>query len=288
MRFSSPPLRSRLARPRALSPFVALGLGVVGSFASVSSAHADDEGMAAASSSIPAPPPPDACADARATATTLVENGKLGEARRKLLYCAQATCRDHEECRQSLEQVNARVAHLRLDATDHEGHSLSRVTVTLDGKPLPDGVGTDLTVDPGTHVFELRHASGAVVRREVTLAEGERGRRERVVLDAEESVPGEGRRLAGQFVTGAAGAALIAAVVLTVIAAGTDSQCTQVPIVTGFQTVCSDRPRSFAPAAIAYATAATAGVVGVALWATAPTREGVTVGVGPRGLVGQF
>ena len=158
----------------------------------------------------------------------------------------------------------------------------------MDGKALSDGVGTDLTVDPGPHVFELRHASGAVHEREVTLAEGERGRREVVVLDAEESVPGEGRRSAGKVVTAGAGVALVAAVVLTVVAAGTDSQCTQVPIVTGLHSVCSEQPRSFAPAAIAYATAATAGVVGIAFWATAPSREGVLVGMGPRGLSGRF
>lgn len=162
------------------------------------------------------------------------------------------------------------------------------MTLTLDGKALTGGVGADLSVDPGPHVFELRHASGEVQRREVTLAEGERGRREVVVLDAEESVPGEGRRLAGKVVTVGAGAALVAAVVLTVVAAGTDQQCTRIPIVTGFQSVCSDRPRSFAPAAIAYATAASAGVVGIALWATAPSREGVSLAMGPWGLSGRF
>lgn len=180
------------------------------------------------------------------------------------------------------------MAHVRIDAAGRDGRALTRVTVAVDGQPRSDGAGTDLTVDPGAHVFEVRHASGAVQRREVTLAEGERGRRELVVLDAEESMPGEGRRRAGQIVTVGAGAALVAAVVLTVIAGGTDTQCTQVPIVTGFQAVCSERPRTFAPAAIAYATAASAGVVGIALWATAPSKAEVSLGLGPGGLVGQF
>ncbi len=241
-----------------------------------------------AASSTPAAEAWDACTDAHDSGTTLLEKGKLTEARKRFLYCAQSTCRDHEACRQRLERVTARVAHVRIDASDRDGRALSRVTVAVDGKALADGVATELTVDPGTHVFEVRHASGAVQRRELTLAEGERGRRELVVLDAEERMPGEGRRMAGKVVTVGAGAALVAAVVLTVIAAGTDTQCTQVPIVTGFQAVCSERPRSFAPAAIAYATAATAGVVGISLWATAPTKEGVSMGVGSRGIVGWF
>lgn len=286
----------RTRRPLRLIAAAVTTLGVFGAFSSPSSAHADEASTAAPSvteapATVEAPAVPavaNPCSQAQTSATTLLQSGKLTEARMNLLYCSQSTCRDHEACRQGLEQVTARVAHVRFDAADRDGRTLTRVTVTLDGKTLTDGVGTDLTVDPGTHVFELRHASGAVQRREVTLAEGERGRRELVVLDAEESLPGEGRRLAGKVVTAGAGVALAAAVALTVVAAGTDSQCTQVPIVTGRHSVCSEQPRSFAPAAIAYATAATAGVVGIALWATVPSREGVSVGMGPWGLSGRF
>jgi hypothetical protein len=276
-----------LARPRTLAPCVTLGLAVLWIFGSDSAAYAD-ETSAPTVAPVPVAEAPDACSVARTSATTLMESGKLSDARKKLLYCAQSTCRDHETCRQSLDQVTVRLAHVRLEATDGEGRALSRVTVTVDGKTVSDGMGADLAVDPGTHAFEVRHESGAVQRRDVTLTEGERGRRERFVLDAEESAPGEGRRVAGKVVTVGAGAALVAAVVLTVIASGTDTRCTQVPIVTGFQSVCSELPRSFAPAAIAYATAATAGVVGIALWATAPSKEGLSVGMGPWGVSGRF
>ncbi len=69
-----------------------------------------------------------------------------------------------------LETLEPRIPQLTIQIT---GASTSDVTVTIDGKPVPNallGIGTP--VDPGTHEIEASGASVSSARTSVTLTEG--------------------------------------------------------------------------------------------------------------------
>jgi hypothetical protein len=72
---------------------------------------------------------------------------------------------------------------LLLGVKDENGADLLDVTVTLDGVPLDSRLrGTAIDVDPGPHVFTF-DASGRIgAKKQVLVMEGERQRRETVVL----------------------------------------------------------------------------------------------------------
>ncbi len=67
------------------------------------------------------------------------------------------------------DALRARIGRLQIDVTG----KLTTSRLTLDGATVPEkDVGTELEVDPGSHVVELRDATGKrAFRKEVTIAE---------------------------------------------------------------------------------------------------------------------
>jgi hypothetical protein len=117
--------------------------------------------------------------------------------------------------KQHVEALRARIAKLEVDV----GGKLTTSKIQVDGTPLGDKeIGTEIDVDPGPHVIEVRDASGkSTFRKEVTLAEKGTEKLEVPVDDHDEAPPpppGEtpttGPSRTPAYVTGAIGLAALA------------------------------------------------------------------------------
>jgi hypothetical protein len=125
------------------------------------------------------------CIDANTRAQDLRRDGKLGAAREQLRQCADATCPEmvRDDCTRRLDEVERAQPTIVFEAKDGSGNDQSDVKVTVDGAPLADRLdGAALRVDPGQHVFVFLVAGQPPLRRTLVLAEGDKGRREKVVL----------------------------------------------------------------------------------------------------------
>ena len=89
--------------------------------------------------------------------------------------------------KQHAEALRARIAHLRVEA----GGRLLKSKIFVDDAPVVEkDLGTELDVDPGAHVVELRDTAGkSVFRKEVTLGEKRSAKVEVPVDDYEEAPP---------------------------------------------------------------------------------------------------
>jgi hypothetical protein len=128
-----------------------------------------------------------ACIDSNTKGQDLRREGKLSAAREQFLTCASASCPSilRDDCTRRLDEVERALPTLVIDAKDAAGQDVSAVTVTVDGAHLADKLaGAPLAVDPGEHVFVFQVAGQAPVTRTFVLKEGERDRRERVVVGA--------------------------------------------------------------------------------------------------------
>jgi hypothetical protein len=127
------------------------------------------------------------CIAASEGSLTLRQQGKLHDSLHQLAICADASCPDEvkTECARRIDAVNAAMPTLILAARDGAGNDLSDVRVSMDGAPLASALdGRPRSIDPGEHVFVFEMAGQAPVERRLVLREGERDRREEVVIGA--------------------------------------------------------------------------------------------------------
>ncbi len=127
----------------------------------------------------------DQCIDANGRAQHLRTDGKLLEARELLRTCANPACPAivRSDCTKRLDELANAQPTIAFEAKDGAGADVVAVKVTMDGKLLADKLdGTPLQVDPGQHVFTFEMAGQPPVTRTLVLTEGERGRREPIVL----------------------------------------------------------------------------------------------------------
>jgi hypothetical protein len=125
------------------------------------------------------------CLGANDAAIALRNAHKLREARAQLLICAAASCPAdvRNECVRKVADVNRSIPTIVFEAKDAGGNDLVAVRVTMDGAPLLERLeGTAVSIDPGEHSFTFQTADKAPVQRVFILREGEKERRERVVL----------------------------------------------------------------------------------------------------------
>jgi hypothetical protein len=125
------------------------------------------------------------CVDANSNGQALRLDGKLAAARHELQVCSDPTCPGivRTDCTQRMEELERAQPTIIFEVKDGAGADMSAVRVTLDGKPLPDKIeGTALRIDPGEHTFTFAANGIDPVTRKFVLLEGEKGRRERVVL----------------------------------------------------------------------------------------------------------
>jgi len=128
-----------------------------------------------------------ACVAAAQEGQELRDAKRFGDAREKLLVCAQAGCPDvvRNDCTGWLSDVEAKRSSLVFTAKDAAGNDLSEVRVTANGKPLLEKLdGSSVFVDPGecTLVFE---SGGKQTEKKIVVAEGQKARAVDVVIGGE-------------------------------------------------------------------------------------------------------
>jgi hypothetical protein len=125
------------------------------------------------------------CIEANTKGQDLRRDSKLSAAREQLRLCATPACPAivSDDCTKRLDELERVQPAIVFDAKDGAGRDLSEVRVMVDGAPLADRLdGTALRVDPGEHVFVFTVPGQAPVTETFVLKEGERERRERVVI----------------------------------------------------------------------------------------------------------
>jgi hypothetical protein len=125
------------------------------------------------------------CVDANSNGQSLRIDGKLEAARHELQLCSDASCPAivRNDCAQRMDDLERAQPTIVFDVKDANGGDLSAVKVTIDGHALTDKLdGTALRVDPGEHAFTFGVIGQPAVARTFILKEGEKGRRERIVI----------------------------------------------------------------------------------------------------------
>lgn len=125
------------------------------------------------------------CIAASEQGLALRRAGKLHEALAQLAACAAPSCPDEvkTECANRIADVKAAMPTLILAATDGAGNDLRDVKVSLDGAVLVSSLdGRPVAVDPGSHALRFEQTGQPPVEKTLVLREGEKDRRESVVI----------------------------------------------------------------------------------------------------------
>jgi hypothetical protein len=232
------------------------------------------------------------CVAANETAQDLRTTGKLRAARQKLAICTADSCPGpiREDCAQRLQEVDAALPSLMIEAVDVNGHDLTTVRVVMDGAPLVTQLGgTAIAVDPGEHRFEF-DAEGFNRKSDTILVrEGQRNRSFRVVLEAtpQQPVPatdGSMMRNLGIGVGAAGVVGIVVGSILGFVAKSTYDHAFQYECGSNV-TTCTQEGANDGVTAHNQAALATAGfvlggallVAGAAFYFTAPHESGVAV-----------
>jgi hypothetical protein len=123
------------------------------------------------------------CVSAYEQTQSLRGEGKLRQARERVLACSQDSCPAvvKKDCAQWLPEIEGSIPTVVFEARDPSGADTSDVRVLFDGVPLKDRLdGKAVAVDPGQHTFryELVGVAGAEpVEEKVTIREGEKNRK---------------------------------------------------------------------------------------------------------------
>jgi hypothetical protein len=126
-----------------------------------------------------------ACIDASESAVALKMADKLLRAREQLSVCASSRCPSavKNSCQQRLADVGRAIPSLVLSATDAAGNDLTAVTLSIDGVAYSSRLsGTAIELDPGEHELRLEAVDQPPAVKRFVLRQGERGRRESVVI----------------------------------------------------------------------------------------------------------
>lgn len=128
------------------------------------------------------------CLAANESSIKLRSDHKLVQARAQLLVCAASSCPEQVRavCTAHVAQVTAAIPTVVFQASSPAGTELTDVKVTMDGALLASGLqGTALTIDPGQHEFTFETPGQPAVTKTLVIHEGEKDRREKVVIGTE-------------------------------------------------------------------------------------------------------
>lgn len=125
------------------------------------------------------------CVLAYEDAQTSKRKGRLLEAKDKLLLCSSHQCPElmHGDCQRWLDEVEASMPSVVFRVETSQGSAVGTASASVDGGADLELRGRALNLDPGRH--SVRVWAKGFLPREVTLevTEGEKLRREIVVLD---------------------------------------------------------------------------------------------------------
>ena len=132
------------------------------------------------------------CIDANTQSQSLRRSGNFSAARAQLKICIDARCPKivRNDCVQRLDDLERAQPTVVFDAKDPAGGDLSAVKMTVDGHPWTEKLdGTALPIDAGEHSFTFEVPGQPPVSRRLILEEGEKGRREHVVIGVQRPSP---------------------------------------------------------------------------------------------------
>jgi hypothetical protein len=125
------------------------------------------------------------CVKANADGQAATLDGKFSLARDLLRKCTVDTCPRlvRSDCVERINALDRVQPTIVFDVKDGSGADIVNVAVTVDGAPLLDRLsGVAVPIDPGEHEVVLTAPSEAPVKRKIVIKEGEKDRRERVVI----------------------------------------------------------------------------------------------------------
>jgi hypothetical protein len=132
----------------------------------------------------------DQCIDANGRAQELRREGKLAAARVELDQCVHPSCPPliRDDCAKRLDDLEGAQPTIAFEVKDAAGADVSVVKITVDGTPLAARLtGMALPVDIGDQLFIFEAVGQPPVTRRLVVTEGEKGRREIIVLGSASS-----------------------------------------------------------------------------------------------------
>jgi hypothetical protein len=126
-----------------------------------------------------------ACAAAFSSAQRLMRSGDLLEAKKKLVFCGGPDCPSvmHADCQQWLSNVEASMPTVVFQVSSATGAQPEAVRMSLDGAEAVVLDGRALSVNPGEHEAVFEASGFRTSSRRLVVSEGEKLRREVVVLE---------------------------------------------------------------------------------------------------------
>jgi hypothetical protein len=126
----------------------------------------------------------DACATASESGQALQRQGRLIDARQKLIYCSRAACPEvvRRDCDAWLTALEGILPSIVVVAHDEEGRDVVAVRVSLDKQLVDVSNGRAVPVDPGLHTLHVEAPGKVPVDQPLVIREGERARPVTVTL----------------------------------------------------------------------------------------------------------
>jgi hypothetical protein len=132
------------------------------------------------------------CLSAAESSLKLRSDHKLRAARAQLLVCTSQSCplEVRQECVKRIDEVNAASPTIVLAVKTPAGRDIAAVKVTVDGQVVAEHLdGSAIAIDPGSHEFSFEVQGEATVTQTIILHEGEKERRETVVIGKPAEAP---------------------------------------------------------------------------------------------------
>jgi hypothetical protein len=129
------------------------------------------------------PPSKEACSAAYERTQVFDRESALVQAREQSILCAKRECPEfvQKECLEWLEDLDARIPTILIEAYDRVGARVDDVTVLFDGVVLARTLdGVEMRVDPGAHQLTFQRRGERTVIQDITLRE--RDKRKIVVV----------------------------------------------------------------------------------------------------------
>ncbi len=125
------------------------------------------------------------CVAASENAIQLRKDLKLRAAQKELSICVSRSCPTEvrEECERRIGEISAAIPTVVFEIKTSSGNDVIGATVTMDGVVLAERIdGTALSVDPGEHELVFTAPDLAPLKKTFVMREGQKNRREIVVL----------------------------------------------------------------------------------------------------------
>lgn len=129
-----------------------------------------------------------ACAAAAVDGQKLLKDGKLRQARDRLLECAKASCPKvvRSDCEEWLSETENKIPSIVLGAVDDSGNDLVDVKVKMDGETIAEKLdGQSIEVDPGEHELVFIGPDDEEKKKKIVAREGKKDRMVRVAFKKE-------------------------------------------------------------------------------------------------------